>query len=322
MMPSATTVATGSQSIKTIVVATDFSECAAAALDWAIELAKLHKAHVVIVHAVETDLPALAVPPHPYGERLQEWLLESRTRVLAASGIGATVESHIDKPWKVVPTVAARVKADVIVLGARGKTNLAGKLLGSTADRIIRTTSVPVVVIRGEVKPLNDIHTALVAYDFSEESARALSTTVKLLSAAPHPIRLVLLRVIPLEIVGPDPTLPLHLTVPPPPSFAPAFWLQVDQHAAEYLETIAAQFRSDQWTVDVKTAHGFPSQEILNEAQAIGAQLIAVGTHGRGGLNRFFIGSVAEWVLHHATCPVLTVRKPDQTDFIALSAVT
>jgi len=92
-------------------------------------------------------------------------------------------------------------------------------------------------------------------------------------------------------------------------------------HASRDLESLAAPIRSDRWQVEVKTARGVPGEGILREARVVNAQLIAIGTQGRSGLNRFFMGSVAEWVVHHAQCPVLTMRKPDQNDLISISVV-
>ena len=57
---------------------------------------------------------------------------------------------------------------------------------------------------------------------------------------------------------------------------------------------------------------GSADKQIIAAAQEIGAELIVIGTHGRGGLGRFLIGSVAEAVVRHATCPVLTVGHPRQ----------
>lgn len=98
------------------------------------------------------------------------------------------------------------------------------------------------------------------------------------------------------------------------------FWREMEERAAQHLENLASPLRSERWEVEVKTARGLPGEEIMREARAIDAQLIALGTQGRSGLNRFFMGSVAEWVLHHAQCPVLAVRKPDRTDFASISA--
>ncbi len=303
-------VASSTKELKTILLATDFSSNASTALDWAIELARVHKAHVAVVHAVETELPALAVPPGPIAQKVQQSLNDARKRV-AQWDVTSSIEHYIGKPWNVVSAVAAKIDADLIVLGARGKTDFAGKLLGSTADRIIRTTSVPVMVIRDEARRPTAISTVLVASDFSEESARATSMAVRLLHNAESAVRLVLFHVVPLQIHFPDSTYPglTHGDLP-----KSEYWNEIELQAARHLETLAAPLRSERVTVEAKTVRGFPGEEIVREAESIDAQLIAIGTQGRTGLNRFFMGSVAEWVLHHAKCRVLAVRKPHPAD--------
>jgi nucleotide-binding universal stress UspA family protein len=57
-------------------------------------------------------------------------------------------------------------------------------------------------------------------------------------------------------------------------------------------------------------AEGDPAAEIIRAAQETGAELIVMGTHGRTGLQRLLMGSVAEQVLRKASCPVLTVKAP------------
>ncbi len=62
--------------------------------------------------------------------------------------------------------------------------------------------------------------------------------------------------------------------------------------------------------VEHRLCEGDPAVEILRLAQAIPCDLIVMGTHGRTGLSRLLVGSVAEEVLRRATCPVLTLRSP------------
>lgn len=62
--------------------------------------------------------------------------------------------------------------------------------------------------------------------------------------------------------------------------------------------------------IEYLLAEGDPANEILRATQATGAELIVMGTHGRTGLQRLLMGSVAEHVIRKATCPVLVVRAP------------
>lgn len=62
--------------------------------------------------------------------------------------------------------------------------------------------------------------------------------------------------------------------------------------------------------IEYRVADGDPAEEVVSEARVLGADLIVMGTHGRTGLSRLLMGSVAEAVLRRAPCPVLTLKAP------------
>lgn len=80
--------------------------------------------------------------------------------------------------------------------------------------------------------------------------------------------------------------------------------------ATQRLEEWAAPARAAGSTVRAVVRDGNPYQEILSLAADERADLIVIGTHGRGGFNRALLGSVADRVVRLAPCPVLTVREP------------
>jgi universal stress protein A len=86
---------------------------------------------------------------------------------------------------------------------------------------------------------------------------------------------------------------------------------QPEDHFEEMREHLL-QFQSQDQDVSVShlLEEGNPATEILRVAESIPADLIVMGTHGRHGLKRLFMGSVAEYVLERAACPVLTVKTP------------
>ncbi len=80
--------------------------------------------------------------------------------------------------------------------------------------------------------------------------------------------------------------------------------------AGETLEQWAAKARGTGLTVRVVLRAGVPYAEIVELATNERADLVVLGTHGRGGINRALLGSVADRVVRLAPCPVLTVREP------------
>ncbi len=106
--------------------------------------------------------------------------------------------------------------------------------------------------------------------------------------------------------VGPD-TLALLPVGPGQPG-----WEQTRIEVRRELDHFLAKAPAKPQELSVRVEAGEPSDAILNVARDSGADLIVMGTHGRTGLSRLLIGSVAEAVLRRSTCPVLTVRVPSK----------
>lgn len=83
---------------------------------------------------------------------------------------------------------------------------------------------------------------------------------------------------------------------------------QIKQKALDYLETVAAKMRSKGIKVDTMVTAGHAAEGIIKVSQEIGANLIAMSTHGLSGISRWAMGSVTDKVLHESAIPVLTVR--------------
>jgi nucleotide-binding universal stress UspA family protein len=137
-------------------------------------------------------------------------------------------------------------------------------------------------------------HTLLHPTDFSDRSEYA--SRLACLLARDYGARLVVVHVAvpPVVVYGEG-------VVPPEPE---VFRAQA-QEKLDRLEAPGAELRLER-----RLAEGDPVTEILHLAQEIGADLIVMGTHGRTGLSRLLMGSVAEQVVRQAPCPVLTVRMP------------
>jgi nucleotide-binding universal stress UspA family protein len=126
--------------------------------------------------------------------------------------------------------------------------------------------------------------------DFSGPSRDAFDLACSL--ARDHGARVVVLHVLPVLLYG-----DLGPVLPPP---------------TEELEQALRELRPADPGVEVeyRLTQGEPAREILAEARDCGCDLIVMGTHGRTGLGRLLMGSVAEQVVRKAPCPVLTVKAP------------
>ena len=83
---------------------------------------------------------------------------------------------------------------------------------------------------------------------------------------------------------------------------------RIERELQEYLQAVASRFEPAAAEVQVDVRFGRPADEILAFASKVGADLIAMSTHGRSGISRWVFGNVADKVLRGATCPVLLVR--------------
>lgn len=144
--------------------------------------------------------------------------------------------------------------------------------------------------------------TILVPHDFSScaNHAAALARDV----ARSHGARLVLLHVADLPL-GLDPDAAVQPADGGPPVPARD---AVTRTAREHLDDLAERLRKEGLVVTVALAVGSVVDEILATAQRERADLIVMGTHGRTGVAKLVIGSVAEKVVRHAAVPVLTLR--------------
>ncbi|MDP6076330.1 MAG: universal stress protein [Myxococcota bacterium] len=92
-------------------------------------------------------------------------------------------------------------------------------------------------------------------------------------------------------------------------AYLPAdFWTNVKQEAGQQLERHAEQARDRGIEVEAVVREGYPATVIVDEIENLNIDLVVIGTHGRTGLKHLLLGSIAERVVQHAPCPVLTVK--------------
>ena len=147
--------------METILVPTDFSDDAKVALGTAIELARMSKGKIVLLHAYSIDLPYAAVgyggpvilPEGFYVEyRNQAKLQVDLVAKEAAAKEGVEIEGvAIERPaWQAILDEAETLPADLIVMGTRGLTGIKHVALGSTAERVVRKAKCPVLTVKAE----------------------------------------------------------------------------------------------------------------------------------------------------------------------------
>lgn len=300
----------GTASAPRILVGTDFSPTAAVAVDWAIELARQQGARIELVHAVtvppsvpEYVSPGALAPAPLFDEevrRAAQVRLDQEAASLRAKGIEVETFLSLGTPSLVISDRASETSALAIVIGTRGLTGLRHVLLGSTAERLVQKAPCPVLAVHPEdLGHHRAIRTILVPTDFSADAERAIHTAQRLLAPLAPEARLILLHAF---------NLPIEYTAYGPIPTSVHYLQDTGLDAERRLQEMTDRLTGEGLAVDWVAREGDPSVVIVEEAERRQVDVIAMGTHGRSGLRHLFLGSTAERVVQHASCPVMTVR--------------
>jgi nucleotide-binding universal stress UspA family protein len=200
------------------------------------------------------------------------------------------------EPEEEIPRAAEALHADLIAMTTHARRGLSHLLMGSVAEAVVRTTSLPVLLTRpGLERPVRPLERILVAVDGTEKSRIACTTAREL--AAESGAELVLLQVV-------EPVL----VVDPVTGFTPIGIPDPAPDPMPALEDLARRLRQDGVAARALVTHGAAAGRILDGARAVDADLIVLSTLGRRGLSRIMLGSVAEEVVRHMDRPVLLQR--------------
>lgn len=220
-------------------------------------------------------------------------------------GPGRSVEGAViaGRPSVVLRAEAIAFGADLVIVGSRGHGAIRTALLGSVAAELIDACPVPVLVSRRD-----HLRRILLATDGSDPSRGAEEALGRI-----HPLDHLPVEI--LSVVDSGETAARELL----PVGAATAWaareaaeeearLHHEQIARDAAERLSGEGRTVGWTVRA----GDPARTIIEEAEARNADLIAIGSHGRTGLDRLVLGSVARSVLSHARSSVLVApgRRP------------
>lgn len=303
--------------LNNILHPTDFSESAGQALHHALFLARQHEATLHVLHVVETPPMILYADIDALVETARERV---RKHLETGDTAGIRIETKVAYAEKVRATIleqAQRVEADLLVLGTHGREGLAHLLIGSTAERVVREAECPVLVVRGQEEPSPPGHVdhILVPIDFSAHSRRAAAHAEAL--AAGYGSRLTFLHAV--EALVPLPAYPGAGSQPAPSELsglsheiAEQAQHEEQKRVKEELERLVRQAQEKGLDARYDLSIGSPPHPagyILDAVEEQGADLVVLASHGRTGLQRFFMGSVAEKVVQRAPCPILVVKS-------------
>ena len=273
--------------MKKILIPTDFSEQAENALKVAAQLAKKQKAEIYLLHTLE--LPMQKIDPLSTSQNLPEAMyfmqlahkhFEDLLEKDYLKGLNVHEIVEFYEPFRGVYQVCKKHDIDLIVMGSSGTNSFKEMLIGSNTEKIVRTSEVPVLVVKKE-HPVFKVNNFVFASNFKDHyKAPYIKATefAKLFNAKMH-----------LLIVN------------------TAGHFMTTHDAKERMLEFAKCADFENFTTNIYNDINV-EKGIMSFSQSISADLIGMCTHGRQGLSSFFNGSISEDLLNNAKRPVMTFK--------------
>jgi nucleotide-binding universal stress UspA family protein len=291
-----------------ILVPTDFSDASEEAIRLGRDIAKHDGAVLALSHAIPEiwDVPDRSAHPWLLGDFADAQEIERRaTEALAQKAAeiakdGVQVETYIDggEPHAAIVRRAEQLAASLVVVGSHGRTGLSRMVLGSVAEKVVRYAHSPVLVAR---KSPTD-GPVVTGTDLSEAARLGVREAARL--AAARKSELIVLHVVDLGWMGRSPfavdTAALSAAVGKSEGMKEA-----ERRLSEEI-ALATKDIDVKITRDVSV--GDPAAVLVRWAEDSNARLVVVSTHGRTGLSRALLGSVAERVVRLSHTSVLAFR--------------
>jgi nucleotide-binding universal stress UspA family protein len=295
--------------ITRILCPIDFSDFSTRALDHAAAIARWYGAKVTAAHVFHVPAMLAAALAHAEGpvlmpEGREELLAKLRALVDPIRQSGVSIEAAVREGDVVteVKKLADAMPADLIVMGTHGRRGYERWLLGSVTERMLRSTTCPVLTVpratSGAAASPAAWTTILCPVDFSPSSMSALKYATSLaLQAGAH---LILVHVVEwfLDDAVAGNAYPELVR----------YYKALKDEAMDRLRGLVPAEASDWCRAEEVIAGGKPYEGILRAAQRVGAGVIVMGAQGHTGVDLALFGSTTQNVIRSATCPVLSVR--------------
>ena len=272
--------------MKSIIVPIDFSEQSEIALKVAARLAKKNKSELVVLHMLELSTGIMSNTeyiPQVHIVHLMKITEERFEKFLDKPYLKELNITPVIKHYKVfseVHEVAEKHGAELIVMGSHGTDGLQELFIGSNTERVVRSSEVPVLVVKGDIEDFK-AERFVFACDFKEESIPAVKKAVDFS-----------------ELLGAELKL-VYINTP-----ADAFLSTEDAN-----KRISKFLNIARLALDVDIYNDYSVEKgVLNYAESNLADLIGIPTHGRQGLSHFFMGSIGEDIANHSKIPVVTFK--------------
>lgn len=271
--------------MKNIIIPVDFSKQSEYALETGAILAKKHDATLYVLHMLELSDSIISQSDSQNKNEMMFMLALAKKKFepfleknyLEGVNVQPMIKHH--KVYKEVDAVAQEVNADLIIMGSQGLTAQDGLFAGSNAEKMVRNSSTPVLIIKSEPKNFN-LKNVVMATDLKVKSVPAYQKASKIFETLDS-------NVYPVYVNGPF------------KSFI---------SSREFNQKVR-EFAAAGGTNKVEFIAGHSVEDgLMQYAEETKADVICVSTNARKGLNHFLNGSISEDIANHSKLPVMTFK--------------
>ena len=302
-----------------ILVPLDGSGLAEKALPHAVALARANSGGITLLRVVPpiasiaplggaiTQSPALWDAWAAEPQIAHKYLYAVADKLPAAGLVVQTKVLQGDPAGEIVAYAERNSSVSLVVMSTHGRSGLGRWIMGSVAEKVLHASAVPIVVVRPQSDERRDgalvapeYKTILAPLDGSVQAEQALGEVQMLAAKLDAKVILVSVTSTPLDLVLAGSRGGVQWQPIPRDAKAQRLW--------DNLYAVSRRLEAEHLVVETHLTYGDPADEILKVAKEVGADIIVMATHGRGGLPRFLVGSVAARVVQEASVPVLLVR--------------
>jgi nucleotide-binding universal stress UspA family protein len=272
--------------MKKILVPIDFSECSENALKIAAKIAKAQNTQVTVLHMIGLSEAVFTKDENQEFMEAQYYMKLAKKRFdafldksyLKGIKIDKMVQNY--KIFSEINDIAKNYEIDLIIMGSHGLSGIKNLFVGSNTEKVVRTSEVPVLVIKENIHNFN-IQKIVMAWHYKNQKISSYKKAKVFADVFKAELRLVYINMPTNEFLS----------------------------TKEIEESISIFMQNSGINEDVCIYDDYSVEDgLINYAEKIGANVIAVPTHGRKGLSHFFLGSTGENLANYSNLPVLTFK--------------
>lgn len=273
--------------MKRILIPTDFSKYSEEALKVAAQIARKYNSEIILLHMLELPIHAnvaigdgKSIPEIIFYKNKAISNLEKLMDSDYLKGIKVSEAIEFKKVYEGVLDASEKNNVDLIVMGSHGTSGFDELLVGSNAEKVVRFSKVPVLVVKNEAKEFK-ARNFVFASDFSKETRKSFRKMIEFAKIFDSNLFLVMICT--------------------PNSF------KTTHDAEKIMRGFIANFDVENYSTHIYNDTNIENG-IINFANSVDADLIGICTHGRTGLAHFFNGSISEDLVNHVVRPIITFK--------------